>query len=164
MLPCVVVLRCWGFPFCLCHTRFCFCFLLLMFPILCFVAVAMHFTQSVMHFTHSFSLFVSSFWFLQAHTSFCFMHVWLLVDLFPSVVHLLFTKIDVFCSICHFPSHGFLFHACLLCLTRNVVSFWWSGTLFHFVHVWLFMDFFSCCCLFVVHTHWRFLLCLCEFC
>ena len=29
----VVFFSCWGFPFCLCHTRFCFCFLLLKFPI-----------------------------------------------------------------------------------------------------------------------------------
>ena len=36
----------------------------------------------------------------------------------------------------------FLFHACLLCLTRNVVSFWWAGILFYFVHVWLLMGFF----------------------
>ena len=44
-------------------------FLLLKFPILCFVTVLMHFTQS-------FPLFVSSYWFLQEHTSFCFMHAY----------------------------------------------------------------------------------------
>ena len=55
---------------------------------------------------------------------------------------LLFTNINIFYFVCGFSSHEFLFHACLLCLTRNVVSFWWPGILLHFVHVWLLMDFF----------------------
>ena len=45
-------------------------------------------------------------------------------------------------------------------ISDDVFSFWSPGILFDFLHVWLLMDVFVCCCWFVVLRYQRLLLCL----
>jgi len=113
-----------------------YCFILCMFGCLWIFSCCCSF---VVHKHQSFFCSVCGF----HHMSFCFMHVYyvsqgmlfhfgdleycFILCMFGCLwifFLLLFTNINVFCFVCGFSSHEFLFHACLLCLTRNVVSFW----------------------------------------
>ena len=86
---------------------------------------------------------------------FCFMHVgfvsqWMFF-LFRNLEYcLIFCMLGClwmffFVVLISSAAEEFFFHACLLCFTTNVVSFWKHGMLFDFLHLWLVMVVFGWC-------------------
>ena len=94
---------------------------------------------------------------------FCFMHVgfvsqWMFF-LFRNLEYcLIFCMLGClwmffFVVLISSAAEEFFFHACLLCFTTNVVSFWKHGMLFDFLHLWLVMVVFGWCWNFCVSSH-----------